>query len=367
MEGTDRIMSTIDKPDYRLRVCIDRVRRPCYTSSMPRGPRLDIEESLHHVMVQGLEKRNIFRTRKDREDFLGRLGYQVTSSEAKIYAWCLMANHAHLLVKTGPAPLSTLMRRLLTGYAVAFNRRHNRVGHVFGNRYKSILVEEKPYLLELVRYIHLNPVRHKIVKTVETLSTYPWTGHAALLGHEDRPWQEVDYILTKFDPEQSKARRAYQAFVRKGVTQGRRPELTGGGLLRSAGGREEALKVRRNVELWASDERILGSSAFVKKVLQETGMKEEKGAHEALDLPALMKKVAAKLDVPLDELARGRRKRQVVEARSIISYVAMTMYGIALKQLADALNVSKQSILRGLDKGEGTLIKVGWNVNDLVK
>lgn len=346
---------------------IDPVREACYTSPMPRGPRLDMEGSLHHVMVRGLEKRTIFRTRRDREDFLSRLGNQVASTGVKLYGWCLMPNHAHLLVKTGSTPLSTMMRRLLTGYAIGFNRRHNRVGHVFSNRYTSILVEEEPYLLELVRYIHLNPVRHTIVKTVETLSTYPWTGHAALLGHTVQPGQDVDYILTKFDPVPSKARRAYQAFVRSGVAQGRRPELTGGGRIRSAGGREEALKARRNGELSASDERILGSSTFVAKVLQETGIKEGQGSKQILDLSAFMEKVAAKLDVPLDELTCGRRKRQVVEARSIISYVAMTMYGMALKQLAAALNVSKQSILRGLDKGKGTLIKVGWNVNDLVK
>ena len=326
-----------------------------------------MEGALHHVMMQGLEKRKIFRTRRDREDFLARLGKVVSLAGAKIYAWCVMPNHAHLLVRTGPTPLSGMMRRLLTGYATAFNIRHNRVGHVFQNRYKSILVEEEPYLVELVRYIHLNPLRGNALNTVEALSTYPWSGHAVLLGHEIQPWQEVDYILTYFGPTVSQARRAYQAFVRKGATQGRRPELTGGGLLRSSGGWEEVLKARKNRELWASDERILGSSAFVKKVLQETAMQEEESLKEPLDLPVLMEKVAARLELPLDELARGRRKRPVVEARSIISYVAMTMYGIALKQLAVALNVSKQSILRGLEKGEGSLIKVGWSVSDLLK
>jgi hypothetical protein len=92
-----------------------------------------------------------------------------------VYAWAFMPN-LHLLLRTGREPLSRVMRRILTGYAVSFNRRHKRTGHLFQNRFKSILVEEKPYLLQLVRYIHLNPLRGSVVKTIEDLDSYPWSG-----------------------------------------------------------------------------------------------------------------------------------------------------------------------------------------------
>ena len=121
---------------------------------MPRGPRLDAPGALHHVMVRGLERRRIFEMTADRRDFLQRLAAVVTATRLTILAWVFLPNHVHLLVRTGPVPLATAMRRLLTGYAVAFNHRHKRHGHLFQNRYKSILVEEESYGLEVTRYIH---------------------------------------------------------------------------------------------------------------------------------------------------------------------------------------------------------------------
>jgi len=93
----------------------------------------------------------------------------------------------HILLRTGPTPLSKVMRRLMTGYAVTFNRRHRRAGHLFQNRYKSVVCEENPYLLELIRYIHLNPLRAKLVEDLKALNKYPWTGHSAILGRRKNP------------------------------------------------------------------------------------------------------------------------------------------------------------------------------------
>ena len=126
---------------------------------MARGPRLDAPGTLHHVMVRGIEKRQIFEDDQDREDFLHRLGKVLEQCQASCFAWTLIPNHVHLLLRTGPVPLGKMMRRLLTGYAVRFNRRHQRSGHLFQNRYRSLVCEEELYLLELVRYIHLNAIR----------------------------------------------------------------------------------------------------------------------------------------------------------------------------------------------------------------
>src|SRR3990172_7539602 len=130
---------------------------------MPRGPRLDAPGTLHHVMVRGIERRAIFRDDRDRADFLRRLAALAAGGALTVYAWALLPNHCHLLLRPGARPLARAMRSLLTGYAGAFNRRHHRAGHLFQNRYKSIVVEEEPYFLELVRYLHLNPVRAGLV------------------------------------------------------------------------------------------------------------------------------------------------------------------------------------------------------------
>ena len=164
---------------------------------MPRQARLDAPGVLHHVMVRGIERRVIFRDDVDRADFVGRLAALVPATGLTVYAWALLPNHVHCLVRTGTRPLPRVMRSLLTGYAGAFNRRHKRVGHLFQNRYKSIVVEEEPYLLELVRYLHLNPLRAGTVSSLPALDRYPWTGHSALLGTVPRPWQATGPILAQ--------------------------------------------------------------------------------------------------------------------------------------------------------------------------
>ena len=195
---------------------------------MPRQARLDAPDTLHHVMVRGIERTALFRDDVDRADFITRLASLVEAGAWTVSAWALLPNHAHLLVRTGSRPLPRSMRALLTGYAGAFNRRHKRVGHLFQNRYKSIVVEAEFYLLELVRYVHLNPLRAKVVPDLRRLGQYPWTGHSALLGTVPRPWQDTRTILRQFGPTPARARTAYRAFVAAGVPRGRRPEFQGG-------------------------------------------------------------------------------------------------------------------------------------------
>ena len=116
---------------------------------MPRKARIDAPGALHHIMARGIEGRRIFQNTKDREDFMERLDHLINDSETRCFAWALLPNHFHLLLKTGQAPIAKVMLRLLTGYAVYYNLRHRRQGHLFHNRYKPILCQEDSYLLEL--------------------------------------------------------------------------------------------------------------------------------------------------------------------------------------------------------------------------
>jgi len=123
-----------------------------------RGPRLDAPGTLHHVIVRGIERRKIVDNDKDREEFVTRMGSIALDTGTSIYAWALMTNHVHILLRSSTADLPTFMRRFLSGYAIWHNRRHRRYGLLFQNRYKSIACEEDPYFKELVRYIHcFNP------------------------------------------------------------------------------------------------------------------------------------------------------------------------------------------------------------------
>ena len=128
------------------------------------------------------------------------------------------------------------MRKLLTWYAQYFNRRHRRSGHLFENRYKSILCDEENYLLALMRYIHLNPVRAKTVTTLNELDRYPWSGHSTVMGNARHDWMDSDYVLSQFGARNKAARDAYHRFVAEGMAMGKIPEFTGGGLIKSKGG-----------------------------------------------------------------------------------------------------------------------------------
>ena len=238
---------------------------------MPRQARIDAPGALHHVIIRGIERRKIFRSDYDRKNFVSRLSKLIPETQTDCFAWALIPNHAHLLLRTGTVPISTVMRRLLTGYSGWFNKKYKRHGQLFQNRYKSILCREDPYLKELVRYIHLNPLRAKLVHDLKELDTYPWCGHAVVMNKTENTWQNINYVYGLFSEQKGQARKAYQTFVQNGVSQGKSPEFTGGGLLPSVGG-WMALKGFRKAGIRVKgDERILGDSDFVEDVLKAAG------------------------------------------------------------------------------------------------
>ncbi len=316
---------------------------------MPRQPRLDAPGALHHVMGRGIERTKIFQDDTDREDFVGRLAALCRAGSLVVHAWALMPNHFHLLVRTGRQPLFRSMKKLLTGYVVNFNRRHKRVGHLFQNRYKSIVVEADPYLLELTRYIHLNPVRGGLVDRMSELRRYPWTGHAAIMGSVERDWQDTATVLAYFGRNRRRAAEGYEEFVREGIAQGRRPELVGGGLIRSLGGWSQVLAWRRRGTTAASDARILGSGAFIERLQAEAAQREKETlrlARKRVDLPILGKQLLARQGVTERELRSGIRTRAVARARKLFCQVAVKGLGYSGAAVARYLGVTTSAVNR---------------------
>ncbi|MDP4979771.1 MAG: transposase, partial [Desulfobacterales bacterium] len=268
-------------------------------------------------------------------------------SSTGCYAWALMTNHAHLLLRNGMVPISTVMRRLLTGYAQQFNRRHNRCGVLFQNRFKSFLCEEEPYLLELVRYIHLNPIRSRVVPDLKALRSYPRCGHAVLLGRQNNDWQDTDYILKRFGAYIKTARRSYTEFVSKGIPDGRRPELVGGGLLRSVGGWSALRAIRATGMRVMGDERILGSSDFVETVLKNANEEYERRSRfraRGLSLEKIIDIVSGYFEIEKDEMKSQSRRRVVARSRAVISIVAIDQLGLRGADVARSLNLTPFAI-----------------------
>lgn len=314
---------------------------------MPRQRRLDFPGVLHHVIARGIERRKIFLDDRDRIAFLDRLELALERTECRCYAWVLMPNHVHLLIRTGKTPLSVLMRRLLTGYAVGFNLRHHRHGYLFQNRYKSILCQEDAYFTELVRYIHLNPVRGMIVKTMSKLDQYPWTGHSVLVGVRKAKWQETGEVLSRFGKWKNSSIAGYRKFMKDGWAMGRRDDLIGGGLRRTAGGWHALLAMRRNKDYQRGDERILGDGDFVNAVLKasEEALTETERLHrEGWTWEKLVQRACAVNQVSPQDLKRKGRNNAISRAKAMLTDAGLHRLGMKQKDVANKLGISQGAL-----------------------
>jgi len=302
-------------------------------------------------MARGIDRQTIFRDDADREDLLQRVSRLVHDRHMSVYAWALMPNHFHLLVRTEEVSLERSMRSLLTGFATVFNRRHERVGHLFQNRYKSVVCEAERYFLELVRYIHLNPLRAGIVRHIDDLDEYVYTGHSALLSTVPRDWQSTDEVLAHFGRHSGWARAAYRKFICEGALQGRRPDLSGGGVVRSAGGWKAVMDLRRGREDFTADERVLGSSRFVDQILREVAVRESRSTAPVPALSYLKKVVCLACGVSPSALCEARRGRVLSEAREGLAYLWVEFFGRSGRELAVHIGLNPQSVYKAAKRG----------------
>ncbi len=337
---------------------------------MPRGPRLDAPGLLHHVRARGIERRKIFVTDRDRKDFIERLELVCAKDAAFVYAWALIPNHFHLAIRTGVKPLSTTMRRLLTGYATAFNLRHRRVGHVFQNRFWSKVVEDESYFLGLVRYIHLNPIRAKIVKGASALGDYDWTGHSALMGGSQYGFQDTDEVLNRFGRSLSTARRGLVDFMLEPQANEESWVFRGGGLARSMGRRpttedaiSRSMQSPRKREKQAFDERILGDGQFVESVLD---MAEEEISPSSLSpterrqqIHDLIMILGRRTKLDFEEIVGRGRRHVVARARWAIAWLAIRKLGMTATDTAKALGQGPTAVIKRAARGEKVLADLG--------
>ena len=322
---------------------------------MPRRARIDAAGALQHIICRGIERRKIFRDDGDRELFIERLGHVLKETQSVCYAWALIPNHFHLLLRTGGSPIKTVMQRLLSGYAGDFNRRHQRIGQIFHNRYKSILCQREPYLLELVRYIHLNPLRARLVVSLDELGSYPYSGHSALMGECPNDWQDVDKIIGLFGRRISSARRAYRFFLGKAVAMGRRPELTGGGLIRSAGGWAAFKSLGKSKAHLKGDERILGDSDFVEAVLEAQNERLERRYRleaEGVSIEKVIKRTAEICGLTGEQIQSTGKEPWRVQARSLACYWAVRELGMTTVAVSKALGICPTAVTKAVSRGE---------------
>ena len=322
---------------------------------MARQKRLNLPGAIYHVITRGLNGADLFKENTDKEEFLRWLKLALDKTACQCYSWALMNNHIHLLIRTSETSLSEFVRKALTGYAKYFNRRYQRKGYVYQNRYKSILCQEDAYLLELVRYIHLNPVRAGIVKTFAELDHYPWTGHSAFAGKIEREFQSVGEILLRFGPDKNQAVIGYRKFIQDGWDTGHRQDLMGYGIKRSAIGWGGDSKSNHSQVPWRGDERILGDEKFVQEAIRrakEIMIKREKYQRAGWSLDQLAKRVCKLMSVSAADLQKKGRKNQISFAKGLLAYWAYRELGINGAEIARFLNIARPAVSKMITLGE---------------
>jgi putative transposase len=319
---------------------------------MPRQSRIDYLGAFHHVIGRGIERRKIFETDRDKSLFFERIVTQLTRSSLQIYAWCIMDNHFHILIQTGETRLAEFMRCVLTGYAVNYNKIHKRTGHLFQNRYKSILCDKDEYLLPLIRYIHLNPVKAKIVE-VKGLGAYRWTGHKEIIKKEAGLINREE-VLGYFGKNEKQAVESYEEYILNGVNEEK--DYEGGGLVRSAGGIDELLKGDSIREKEMYDDRILGGGGFVNEILEKVEKSEESRIVSIQGLDDLIKGLARYYELDGQEIKKTRLKK-VREARQVFIYLGFEHLKKTVTELGRYLGISQTAASKAMALGREVEIK----------
>lgn len=306
---------------------------------MARKPRIEYPGAFYHVMARGNRKIKIFLDDEDREKFLKTVLRYKEKYDLVVYAFTLMDNHFHLLVETRHFPLSKAMQGMLQSYTQWHNRRYNKVGHLFQGRYKAILCDRDSYLIVLVRYIHLNPVRAGYVDFPEE---YLWSSHRTYLGLTQSDLVDVDLVLDEFDARRSKSIRLYSAFINEALGEGRKGEF-----------------------YFLRDQRVLGDDGFYAQVMKQIKKKPEKmdGALRDKTLEDVVKKVKQLTGIGPGQLAGRERDSDVMKARSLFINLCSAFTKMKKKEIAKFLKRQPGSL--GFIEGKLSESEIMKTIEDL--
>jgi len=290
---------------------------------MPRKPRIEIAGGLYHVISRGNNRGKIFRSHEDYLRFTNILGQQKRKTPFFLYAYCLMPNHFHLLIEMQDEAVSRIMQRVLTTYSRYHNRKYKRIGHLFQGRYKSILCETDKYLGELVRYIHLNPVRAKMVKRPEE---YEYSGHRAYIGLDDSGLVDTEPVLRHYGATRKRAVEVYRLFV------------------------ESCLGQESQAEYYqATEGRLLGEEEFVKDVKHRIGEHVgPRGMRATVEVEDLLREAMRLSGLRREEVCGRSKHRETVAVRDAVIVVGRER-GITNRELAEVLGVDPSSVTRRVD------------------
>lgn len=317
---------------------------------MARSARDDYPGAIHHVMARGVNGRPIFYSTSDRADFLDRIGTVLCETTTRALAWALMPNHLHFVIRTGNQPLSKLMQCVLTGYAMAFNHKYDRKGHLFQNRYKSINVGDVGYLRILVSYVHLNPLAAGLVSNLSELAVFPWSGHAAIVGRACPQWQDVDFLLHEFGDKKTALSNYLSHLYSHGVR-----------VMDSDEPERELRDLLADDLLIPSDEvSEAGNTNSANSIDPSSqvhfGVDDKLPVDPEQIFNTFAAKILEELDVSWTELRKpGRSRRQVSCARAILCHYCVRSLGMKLEHAGRLLNMSAAGVRKAALRGTSSI------------
>lgn len=314
---------------------------------MPRKPRIDAPGMVLHIVARGIERRQIFIDDRDRNFFLGRLADLVQETENPLYTFALMPNHFHLLIRRGKTPVSTLMQRLLTAYAIYFNKRHDRTGHLFQNRYKSYFCVNEAYFFELLRYINLNPVRAGLCSH-EELENFRYAGHSYFMGKRNSAWLDSDAALCAFGNNRAVAREAYARHIAAGVVECTSGQPINAGMECATAGQ----LINAGIELATAGQPInagMECAAGVSSARHFLIEGKNEGDSEP-DLAMLYATIVERCGVTQQELHSKSRTRRISLARAELANAMSKQLGLTRSEIARQLAVNPSAVSKMLSR-----------------
>ena len=287
---------------------------------MARPPRLQAPGTVHHLIARGNERREIFRDDRDREDYLELLARYRERFHFRLYAYCLMPNHVHLAVEQGPTPLSRFMHALQSSYTQRFNKRYQRVGHLFQGRYKSFLVDSDRYFFALIRYIHENPTKAAMVHEARL---YRWSSDRFFRAGAGPPWLDLDGALALFAPSLPAASLRYEALMN-----------------------DLDPTVPAYESLVARERSVKGEESFAVAALTQVSLPRRRSPFWTAE--AVARAVGACEGLTLDELASRSRRQNVSRARVVAAYLARERFGIPVSESARLFRREESGLAHGV-------------------
>jgi putative transposase len=316
---------------------------------MPTKKRISVPGAIAHIMARGIDGTDIFRDDADRRFLLEQLTLCLDKTGYLCYGWSLMSNHYHLIVRCSERSLDELMRATHSRYAKYFNKKYKRRGYVFQDRFKSIISQDQRYLEELIRYVHLNPLRAGICPTIEELDRYPWCGHSVLLGKISHRFQTTGAVLKRFGSNVKSSRKRYRDFITEGIKTVKSDWIIDAVRQSNAG-----VDKKDRPECW-----VIGDQSFVQSVMtkNEQRLRTRSVLRKKWSIQDVFSYLAKEHNLKPSDLEKRSRLTRISICRQKCAYICCRIIGYSIEDVADYMNISNPAVSWAINRGKELVTK----------